>query len=370
MSNRRILLLARELHAGGSERQLAETAKALHNAGWYVHAGCFVDSGIRAQELRDAGIPVVRFPCKSFTSLPSVIKSFAAYRRYVLRHNIRLTHSFDLPLTIFGTFSGRASGCKVVLSSQRSYRTLFTKTQQRLLRITDKFVDGVVVNCKAIRQHLIDDERVAADRIHLCYNGLDTGRFFPAPGPRPTALDGAAAIIGTVAVLRPEKGLSTLFEAFAQIRRRHAGIRLLVVGSGPLRQDLERLAESLEIGADVHFEPTTFDVARWLNAMDIFVLPSLSEALSNSLMEAMACGTAAIASRVGGNSELIRDGETGLLFPPGDANALAAQMNRFLEDESLRRRLGAAASSFIRSEMTIAKAGARMAEIYSSLLSR
>jgi glycosyltransferase involved in cell wall biosynthesis len=367
--SKQVLLLARELDSGGSERQLAETAKTLQRNGWSVHAGCFHDSGIRAQELRAAGIPVVRFPVHSFQSL-SAVSGMAAFRRYVQRHKIALTHSFDTPLTIFSTLATRFSPRLVVLSSQRSYRSLFTPTEQRLLRFTDRLVDGVVVNCDAIRQHMTADEGVPANRIHLCYNGIDTDQFCRTPAPRPQALAGASLVIGTVAVLRPEKDLATLFHAFASIRRDYPGIRLLVVGSGPLRQTLEDLGRTLGIAADVYIEPATPHVAQWLNAMDIFVLPSLSEALSNALMEAMACGVAPVASHTGGNPELVREGITGLLFPPGNAEALALQIRRLADDKDLRLRVGDAAMSFIRSEMTLAKAGTCMAGIYSGLLSQ
>lgn len=365
---KRVLLLARELHAGGSERQLAETAKALHTMGWVVHVGCFHDNGIRADELRATGIPVVRFPVHSFLS-GSSIRGVAAFRNYIRQHDITLTHSFDTPLTLFGTIAARLSARPVILSSQRSYRALFKRSEQRLLRLTDRMVDGVVVNCDAIRKHMIADEGVPAARVHLCYNGIDTDTFFPAPGPRPAALSGATAVITSVAQLRPEKGLPTLVRAFASVCRDRPGVRLVLVGSGALRQHLEDLARSLNVATDVHFEPATHDVKGWLNASDIFVLPSLSEALSNALMEAMACGVAPIASLVGGSPELVREGETGLLFPPGDAEALAVQIRRLVDDEALRRRFADASASFIRSEMTITKAASRMAEIYSHHLS-
>lgn len=303
-----------ELGAGGSERQLTETAKALHRNGWEVHVGCFRDFGMRAEELRKDNIPVVRFPVHSFKSI-STVHGFGTFTRYVMRHDIALTHSFDTALTIFGTIAARMTFRRVVLSSQRSYRHLFKASERRLLRISDWMVDGIVVNCQAIRQHVIADEGVLPDRVHLCYNGIDTDKFFPARLHQlPAPLSGASMVIGTVAVLRPEKGLPTLFEAFAQVSRVHSGMKLLVVGSGSMRQELETLANSLGITVNVHFEPATSDVASWLNATDIFVLPSLSEALSNSLMEAMACGVASVASCTGGSPELVRDGDTGLLF--------------------------------------------------------
>jgi glycosyltransferase involved in cell wall biosynthesis len=181
-------------------------------------------------------------------------------------------------------------------------------------------------------------------------------------------LGDGAVVIGTVAVLRVEKGLLTLVEAFARVQRDYPRTKLLIVGSGPLRQQLEDTARALGIGASVHFEPATSNVADWLNTMDIFVLPSLSEALSNSLMEAMACGVAPVASTVGGNPELVREGETGLLFAPEDAAALAAQLRRLVFDQALRRRFGAAAASFIAENMTIEKSSARMASIYEGFL--
>jgi glycosyltransferase involved in cell wall biosynthesis len=130
------------------------------------------------------------------------------------------------------------------------------------------------------------------------------------------------------------------------------------------------MARELGVAGDIHFEPATRDVARWLNSSDIFVLPSVSEALSNALMEAMACGIAPIASNTGGNPELVKDGVTGLLFPKGDSNALAEQIRRLVDDPALRQRFAAASAAFIRNEMTIDKAAARMADIYTSLLSK
>jgi glycosyltransferase involved in cell wall biosynthesis len=365
-----ILLLARALDSGGSERQLTETAKALYRNGWNVHVGCFHDSGIRAQELRAAGIPVVRFPVRSFVSL-SGIAGLAAYGRYVLKHRIVLTHSFDTPMNLFSVLAGRLFARRLVLSSQRSYRTLRTPAEQKLLRVIDKLVNATVVNCDAMRRHLISDEGVRPERIHVCYNGIDTSRFYPARDTqRPESLRDASLVVGVVCVLRPEKGLLVLLEAFACACREAAGMKLVFVGSGPMKDELRLLAERLGVAANVVFQPATSEVARWLNAIDIFVLPSLSEALSNALMEAMACGAAVIASNVGGNPELVQDGKTGLLFPSGDAKRLAAQLRRLATDTGLRKRVAAAGTEFIRSQMTIATAAARMTTIYRELLNR
>jgi glycosyltransferase involved in cell wall biosynthesis len=118
------------------------------------------------------------------------------------------------------------------------------------------------------------------------------------------------------------------------------------------------------LGDRCAFEPARQDVAFWLRQIDIFVLPSLSEAFSNSLMEAMACGCCVVASRVGGNPELVIDGEAGLLFPARDSAELTRVLDRLLKDGALRARLAAAGSERIRRQFTIARAAQRMGAIY------
>jgi glycosyltransferase involved in cell wall biosynthesis len=145
-------------------------------------------------------------------------------------------------------------------------------------------------------------------------------------------------------------------------------VKLVFVGSGPMKDELDAAAKHLGVAADVVFQPAVADVVRWLHAMDIFVLPSRSEAMSNALMEAMACGVASVASNVGGNPELVREGETGLLFPSEDAEALTVQLRRLVDDTQLRTGLAEAGAAFIRSERTIETAAVRMAGIYGEML--
>ena len=120
-----------------------------------------------------------------------------------------------------------------------------------------------------------------------------------------------------------------------------------MVGSGPMLAELQAGGDG-----DCHFEPAVRNVAPWLRAMDIFVLPSLSEALSNSLMEAMGCGCCPVASDTGGNPELVEDGETGLLFPVGDAAALAERLGRVVDRAEYRRGLAARAERRMREQFT------------------
>ncbi len=366
MRPRPVLLMVRELGVGGSERQAAEIARALDRDGFEPHVGCFRPDGFRAAELRDAGVPVAHFPVRSFVS-GSAFQGAAAFGRYVRRHRIQLVHSFDQPMNLFGVPAARVFGVPRVLSSQRAHRELASGLSRHLLRVTDHMVDAVVVNCRSVRRQLLEEERVPRARIHLCYNGVDTRTFRTQRGPRPEALRDACLAIGVVCALRPEKDLATLLRAFAAVRFARPGLKLAIVGSGPDLAALESLAAELGIEEQCVFVPATGNVVEWLRGIDIFVLPSLSEALSNSIMEAMASGCCTFASEAGGNPELIEHGHSGLLFPAGDAAALAQCLRLVLENDALRHRMAEAGARRMHTQFTLESAARRMGAIYDAV---
>jgi len=359
-----VLLMVRELNLGGSERQMAEIARAMDRSRFDPRVGCFRPAGLRAEDLRAAGVPIVHFPVPSMAGAKGALRIAA----YIREQGIRLVHTFDTPANLYGVPAARMAGSAMIVSSQRVDRALWPAMPRHGLRLTDRLVDGVVVNCEFLRRHLRDEEKVPAGLIHLCYNGIDTGAFQPVRGARPEALCDAALVVGVVCALRPEKGLDTLLDAFAAVRGLVPGMKLAVVGSGPCLADLQDRARALGVLPDCVFEPATPRVADWLHAIDIFVLPSLSEALSNSLMEAMACGCCVAASRVGGNPELVAHGETGMLFEPRDAAGLAEVLRLLVRDPARRGELASNAACLIRNRFSLEAAARRMGEIYSEML--
>jgi glycosyltransferase involved in cell wall biosynthesis len=367
-SQSRILLLVRLLGQGGSERQATVTALALRRAGYQTHVGCVDPSGIRGDELRAGGIPVVSFPIETLAA-PYTAWQGLRLAAYIRRHGIDLVHSFDVPMNIFGVPFAWLARPRVLLSSQRAHRELTPGLYHKLLRVTDRLVDGTVVNCEAMRTHLIADEGVRPERIRLCYNGIDTGRFHPGAGEeRPPEFGAAPLVIGVVCGLRKEKGLSTLVDAFAQVHKAAPGVRLAIVGGGVCLAELQQRAAALGVAGKTVFLPETHEVPRLLRGIDIFVLPSLSEALSNSLMEAMASGCCPIASRVGGNPELIADGENGLLFEKGDAGGLAGALQRVILDAEYRKTLAAKSVRRIEQEFSLEASARQMGAIYEEFL--
>jgi len=158
-----------------------------------------------------------------------------------------------------------------------------------------------------------------------------------------------------------------LIEAFSRLRE--ATHSLVIVGDGPCKEALVEQARQLGVLDRTTFTATTVDVASWYRRIDVFVLPSINESFSNSLMEAMACGCAVLASNVGGNPELVVHGDNGLIFEPGDAAGLAVELEAVLGNAALRHRLAAAATRTIEDGYTRERSAQRFGELYGRMLS-
>jgi len=221
--------------------------------------------------------------------------------------------------------------------------------EQVLRRLHAPLVERYVTVSRSLRDYLVQRVGIRPERITTICNGVDTARFCPAPRkpagvlPGPL-LDDGLVVVGTVGRLQPVKDQQTLVRAFADLVRESddmaATARLLLVGDGPLRDALAQLVQSLGIAHLATFTGDRTDVAQLLQCMDMFVLPSLAEGISNTVLEAMATGLPVLATRVGGNVELVRDGENGALFEPGDVGSLTALLARHVGDAATRRRHG------------------------------
>src|SRR5262249_49115046 len=150
---------------------------------------------------------------------------------YIRRHGIGLVHAFDVPASIFAAIASRFIHIPAVITAQLSFRDL-TPSLRPLLKVVDMCSDRIVVNSKAVRESLEQEEGLDPERISLVYNGVDSSIFHSNGRSRPASLAGAGLVIGTVCVLRREKRLDLLLRAFAEVRSRRPGIRLVIVGSG------------------------------------------------------------------------------------------------------------------------------------------
>lgn len=363
-----VLLVVRELGLGGIERDVTKLALGFDRSRYVPYVATYKPFGARFDELSAAGIPILPL---EFPSLLST-KALAAARRlrsFIRKNDIRIVHAFD-PSSVFAVPLARLLRVPVVVSSQLGHRQLHDPRTRNQLKYVDRWSDVVVVNCESLRRHLAEDYNVPSAHIELCYNGVQTADFFPGSGILPPEVAGAPLVIGAISVLRPEKALHELQEAFAKVRHLIPGCKLLIVGNGPELSRLEEYRRQLSLQEDCVLKPAIAAVAPLMRGIDIFVSCSHSEAFSNAILEAMACGCCLVGSRVGGTPELIGNDERGLLFQPGDVDDLADKLGRLTRDSELRRQLGARAAEYARTELTIEKNVDRTMAIYDQLFDR
>jgi L-malate glycosyltransferase len=353
-----VVLACQWLRGGGTERQMVELVKALDRSRFEPHVFCMIDDEATRRDLTGRGIPVQVLPVRTFAGVDTA-KLAWSFGRYLRKQRIALFHAFDMPFAIFGAPVARLARTPVVLTSCRGHRALYEPKHQKMLRVSDRFTDGIVCNATALVEDLAASG-LERERIHLCHNGLDIARF---PSVRSESADGLT--IGSVCVLRPEKNLQLLLRAFAALKDCQ-NLRLRITGSGPEEGALRALAG--ELGIVVDFHPAVSDIGSELAKIDVFVLPSLSEGLSNSIMEAMACGCTVAASAVGGNLELVKNRETGMLFDPGKVETLTAVLEELVRDGALRARLAGAGAEYVRSSLSMSASVGRMSEIYDGYL--
>jgi sugar transferase (PEP-CTERM/EpsH1 system associated) len=233
-----------------------------------------------------------------------------------------------------------------------------------LRRLHSPLVDQYVTVSKDLQRFLTERIGIAPRRITQIYNGVDIERFAPAATPTDFALPPGFAghqvvRIGTVGRIQPVKDQATLLHALARLVERRpelrAVARLMVIGDGPLLGAMRDLAQALGI-ADIAWLPGPSNrIPQMLQIVDVFVLPSLNEGISNTILEAMASSLPVLASAVGGNVELVEDGVTGRLFAASDAAALTARLEEYLDDAALRRRHGEAARQAVKRDFSLVK---------------
>lgn len=327
------------------------------------------EGGFWEERLREAGVPRFRMGPRSLVGI-SAFREASRLRAYIREHGIRIVQSFDYTMNVLGIPAARTVPGVITIGNLRCHTTLIPRRYRWLNLLAHRISAAVVVNSQELRRHLAEDYSIPPRKIFVCYNGLDTAVFHPGPRANLPGLEQSALVIGTICVLRPEKNLSVLLNAFGTVSRDREDLRLLIAGSGPEEPKLRALAAQLNLAQKCVFHPSTPEVARILSAIDVFVLPSLSEGLSNALMEAMACGCCVVASAVGGNPELVSDGTTGLLFPTGDRVALESKLTEVIDDPVKRRSMATAGAERMARDFSLGRSVSHMQKIYERLLSR
>jgi len=359
---------------GGTERQVINLIQNHDRSRYDVHLACFRHAGPLLGELDPSTVKISEYPIATLRSLKTLARQ-AAFCRYLVANRIRVMHSFGFYANVFAIPAARAAGVDVIVASIRDTGDHLTPFQRRLQKWVCRAADHILVNATAVRD-VLRAQGYDPSRISVIHNGIDVARF-QSTGRSDGALRAelgiapADRVVAVFARLNRLKGIEYFLQAAADLARRHADLRFLIVGdsiSEEYRKELEAEAARLGIRERVVFAGFRKDIAALLAEVTISVLPSLSEGLSNVVLEGMAAGVPVVATSVGGTAEMIEDGRTGILVPPADAGAIADAVGRLLDDPARADRIGTAARERAAGKFSL-HAGVRETErVYERLL--
>jgi len=364
------------LPVGGAERQAERLSAYLSGRGWPVWVLTRGVPGLPASETVH-GFTIIRPRAWGPGKLGTVSFVFGALFELVRRRkDYSILHAhLAFGAAFAAVLAARLLGKRVLVKlgnsgefgdirvSQKSWRGRLRLAAFR------KWADTVIVLDEVMQAEALD-AGFAPQQVRRINNGIDARMFsdaqMPADAKAALGLNGKVVVL-SVGRLAAQKSLPVLFESFAKALPGFSELRLLLVGDGPERTALEALADSLKIKGQVTFAGNQADVRPYLQAADIFALPSASEGISNALLEAMSAGLACLATPVGGNPEVLKQGDSGMLLPMDDIETWSSALVTLGHSAKLRAQMGTAARERVRAEYDFSVVGARYEALYAEL---
>jgi sugar transferase (PEP-CTERM/EpsH1 system associated) len=363
---------------GGLENGLVNLINHLPPTQFSHAIVCLTESTSFRQRIRRPDVEVYALGKRSGKDLLAYWRLFRLLRR--LRPDI--VHTRNLA-TLDCQFVAALAGVPGRVHGEHGWDVYDLHGTNRRYRIMRRMVGRIahrfVTMSRHLEQWLVKDVGIDAQQVTQLYSGVDAGKFSPRSGGRAAMLpdnfaDDGSFIIGTAGRLDPVKDPLNLVRGFAALAggdtSARARARLVYIGDGALRAQLEAEATRLGVREACWFAGSRDDVAQLLRAFDLFVLPSLNEGISNTILEAMASGLPVVATQVGGNAELVEEGVTGSLCAPASPEALADAMRPYLADPALGTRQGAAARARVMQRFSMERMVQQYTDIYSQVFKR
>ncbi len=366
----RVLKMVTNFKIGGTERQVANLALRIDSSKFDLHLGCLQNWGELLQELETLDVPRPEFRIGSLYG-PKTMRQTIRLAHYIRKNVIHIVHSYGFYSNVFTVPAARLAGARVIIASIRDTGEVLTPMQRHVQKQICRFADCVLVNADAIR-HMLIDQGYRADKIVVIRNGIVLSQS--ARKKRGLELRAELGLLPSTRIvmvssrLNPMKGIEYFLEAAAWVAGKISDTAFLIVGDGANRSELESRARAFGLANRIIFTGFRTDVQDLLPEASIVVLPSLSEGLSNSLLEAAAIGIPMIAATVGGNPEVVENGVNGILVPPKSSTALAKAMCELLENPERARQMGEAGKRMVAERFAVDRAVRDVQHLYEHLV--
>jgi glycosyltransferase involved in cell wall biosynthesis len=362
----RVCFMIDRLSRAGTESQLIALIRELDRSQVRPSLVLLDGEDDLSRALEPADCPVIRLGVRKLFSAKAM-SAASRLRAFWREQRPDVLQTYFLDAAYLGAPLAKMCGVKKVLRVRNNLGYWLTRRHRVMGRLVRPFVDATLTNTAAGKESLVANDGLHPDRVMVLENGVDTNRFkrFILPDTSKKLVR-----VGCVANLRPVKNIDGLMHAAKVALAKFPQLVFEVAGDGEQRADLERLHAELALGDRFVLRGSVSDVPNFLRTMDVAVLPSYSEGMSNALLEYMAAGRAVIATDVGANARLLDNGKCGLIVPPGNSPAIVEALGTLLTNPLRAAGYGAAARSRVDAEFSRSAMRKRFENFYRELVSR
>ena len=329
------------LPRGGIENKMVQVLKRLDRKKFIPLVCCLkTKEGVYEKELEEAGIRVIKIGLRSRLD-PIGIRKLAGVMK---EEQVKIVHTHMYRANVSGRIAAIIARVPVVIAQIHNLEDWKRWRSLLMDKLLSPFTDIIVTVSEAVRHYNARRTLIPLNKFTTIYNGVDIDPFEERASRTETRdkwdIPPGDKVVGMVANFYPQKGHKHFLRAAKVVLKAHPATTFLLIGKGPLQSKMETLAKNLHIQEKVIFTGSVEDIRFFYQIMDISVLPSSKEGFSNVILESMASSLPVIASRVGGNPEVVIDGQTGYLISYGSEEQLADRIHRLLDDKELPRAMG------------------------------
>jgi glycosyltransferase involved in cell wall biosynthesis len=364
-----ILHVISKLPVGGVENQLSMILRKYDKKKFCPFVCSLSDKGEIGKEIEDLGIEVIPLNKLKHRFDWTIVKDI--YNLIKMR-NIKIVRTHQYHANLYGRLAALLAKVPCIVASVHNVYTIDKKIHRRLInRFLARFTDKIVAVSEIVKKDILKYDGLREDKVMVINNGIDTDRLLSMDGNiirTEFYISSDVPVIGTIGRLTFQKGQKYLIEAVSKIKEKFPKIMLLVVGDGPMKEELQNYAKTLGLNEHVIFTGSRRDVPALLAAMDIFVLPSLWEGLPNALLEAMASGKSIIATDILPVREVINSEKEGILFPSRNSSAIASSIEFLLVNKTFAVIIGNNAQKRAYSDFNITTTVDKYTNLYEDIL--
>ncbi len=360
---------------GGSQTHLLQVFRFIDRSRFAPSLFVLRDAGNLLDQARSLGLPVRTFGMGGTLRDPRDLRGLARLVGALRELRPEVVHGYLLRGNFYAAVAGRLAGVPAIVTSKRGLHRPAGASERLAVRVSNSLSHAITGNSPQVLEFTREVEGRVSAPLVMIPSGIDAVRFDPRAVSAQAGARlrgelgvGAAPLVGTAITFHPKKGFDLLFESMALLLKSSPEAHLLIAGESQMAPEPAALVQRLGLQGRVHLLGRRSDMPEVLSALDVFVLPSQSEGMSNAILEAMAMEVPVVATAVGGTLEVVEEGRSGFLVDYPDAAAMAARVSALLCDPQLRARVGTSARERVLAAYSAPAMARQMEDLYARLL--